>query len=737
MEKTVLKKFNYKHLIAILITISFVIISITVFKSSYIRFYESLRDLWASIKYYFSELFNLNSNVVPTVNDTSTIKWTPIFNLPATWEEFKVSWSRYWQIWANGQNFQAYFIYLGNLVYKVSKILLLIVTPLILLFYLLFQRYLSKQNNDYNKDSKALIVFKKISERTYIPVKYWIKDFTQFCSENKYFKVWLWLWLFNFNVITIVIEFLAFYFYFVISFDLKNLYKQFYKLFCDLSVPVAFIPLWCWLILGYLLLCKIRQSIGYKRLTHFERMNCGFINERPIVMMICGTMGRRKTTMLTDISLSQEAMFRDKAFDLLSKNDMKFPNFPWINLENTIKYEMHRHIIYNLATCKKFIKHLECCFCYSFILDKQSIKSVKRHLKTKFNVNYDNFIFDYDFSKYGLDYNDNLTIEPIWNVLSTYAQLYFIYVIQSSLCLSNYSIRTDNILSECGNFPQWDTDFFKRPVELQNSTSHYAHIIDFDALRLGRKVVEDNFKANSFEFGVVNITEVGKERKNNLQLQETKKKDDLTNQKNDGFNDWLKMVRHSATVDNFPFVKVICDEQRPESWGADARDLTEIVHIKSCGDWSLAMPFFNIFSLVYNFVYSKFMGLYYKYRFIRSDNTLPMYLLKKLCSLMHNRYTKIDNTFGFSVLNLQVESGTQDGQFDEKKYYLMKKKIYSRRFSTDCFSDYFVEKSLKSKIGIDDLKTYETVKANFDELKMQNSYFINDLIERKNINEKD
>lgn len=58
-----------------------------------------------------------------------------------------------------------------------------------------------------------------------------------------------------------------------------------------------------------------------------------------------------------------------------------------------------------------------------------------------------------------------------------------------------------------------------------------------------------------------------------LELREIKKGSDDTNQKNDLFNSWLKMCRHSATVDNFPFIKVFTDEQRPESWGADARDL--------------------------------------------------------------------------------------------------------------------------------------------------------------------
>ncbi len=97
--------------------------------------------------------------------------------------------------------------------------------------------------------------------------------------------------------------------------------------------------------------------------------------------------------------------------------------------------------------------------------------------------------------------------------------------------------------------------------------------VDVELFERARKVLENNPKAGSFEFGVVGITEIGKERGNNLELKEVKKGADDTNQKNDLFNSWLKMCRHSATVDNFPFIKVFTDEQRPESWGADARDL--------------------------------------------------------------------------------------------------------------------------------------------------------------------
>ena len=57
----------------------------------------------------------------------------------------------------------------------------------------------------------------------------------------------------------------------------------------------------------------------------------------------------------------------------------------------------------------------------------------------------------------------------------------------------------------------------------------------------------------------------------------------------------------------------------------------------------------------------------------------------------------------------------------------MNKKIYARRFSTDCFSDYFNELAKNTKVGLNDYVEYISEKATVDELKMQNSYFISAL----------
>ena len=120
--------------------------------------------------------------------------------------------------------------------------------------------------------------------------------------------------------------------------------------------------------------------------------------------------------------------------------------------------------------------------------------------------------YGYDIRRYGATFNDALQIQFLFDVLETYAQAYFIYVIQSSLIVANYSIRTDNVCADRGNFPMWQMDFFPEGI----TDGRHAHILDFDVLRLGKKVIENNPKAGSFEFGVVAITEIGKERVNNL-----------------------------------------------------------------------------------------------------------------------------------------------------------------------------------------------------------------------------
>ena len=721
-----MNKRDLRHYICLAAIVGSFLCSVFVFPSALVRFIEGCIDFGLSIAYYFCELFGIEHGIDPSVKLYSVVEFKPIFEFPLTWKEFTALAGKWWRKLFDPDNFRAYNQWLAINSLNFARIVTFVI-PLVILAYVAFDRMLSAENNDYNKESKALTWWKRYPESFGRKVKKILSDFWAFVLDHKaYLYAFLFVWAWNFHFVAVFVEFFAYYFYFAVSFDFASIYRQFIKLFLDLSVVLRFLPVAVWILLGLIAFDLIRKNIGYSVLNHMERKNRGFINERPIVLMVCGTMGKKKTTMITDMALSQEIMFRDKAFELMLNNDMKFPCFPWINLENALKREISAHRVYNLATCRLWLLKQRYYFELS-LTHPEAAHSLSNHLKNVYGYKFSNLCFGYDYIKYGLSHNDSLKVEYVFDVLISYAQLYFIYVCQSSLLISNYSIRSDQILKYRGNLPLWDNELFRKDPALSRAYSRHAHILDFDALRLGRQLVEENEKANSFEFGVVNITEIGKERGNNLELQEVKKSSSDTNQKNDLFNAWLKLVRHSATVDNFPFVKVITDDQRPESWGADARDLCEVVNIDTCSDIKLAMPFYIIEDVVISWLADKFRSMYVKFRYNRGDMNLPVYLLHRICAALFDSRQRIFNTFGLYDLRVLIESGRLDGTAKDSDYYVMCKKIYSRRFSTDCFSDYFAEKSLSSALGINDLPEFKTEKASLEELMSENSYWFNSL----------
>ena len=689
--------------LSVLITATFALLAVFVFSDSYLRFGEAVKDFGLSVGYYFCTLFGIEHNIVPSVTEYSSVMdWSIL--LPSNFEGFTSQSKSFFALLIDGENFAAYWSKVGDVMLVLLKVVAIIL-PCLLILGLVIWRLYKSGNTKHNKDTVPLKVFKSFSRCLYLPLKRTVLSYRDFLAEHRaVWILWVGIWVFNLNAASIVTGFFAYYFYFVLSFDVANLYVQVCKLFIDLQVTFGFFPWWIIALVCWLLFDRWRKCIAQNRLRHFEARNCGFINELPIVSMACGSMGKKKTTLITDMVLSQEVMFRQKALEILQQNDMKFPYFPWIAFEDELRRCMEHGTVYNLASVK------------AWIALKRSRFLRHRNAQTQ--------LYGYDYARYDTTFDDSLKISRLFEVLETYAQAYFIYVLESSLIVANYSVRTDNLMADNGNFPMWLTDFFPKRRRPQ---SRHAHILDFDVLRLGRKVLENNPKAGSFEFGVVGITEIGKERGNNLELREIKKGAEDTNQKNDLFNSWLKMCRHSATVDNFPFIKVFTDEQRPESWGADARDLADIINIASCGDMRLALPFYTIEEMLSEWAFNRFLSLYYDFRFRRGDNTLLVHILKSVVAWLWRRNLRIFNRYGYSVLKIEKERGTMDGKTENKKYYLMSAKIYAQRFSTDCFSDYFNDMARRSYTGLADYLEYATEKASVDELRMQNSYFINSL----------
>lgn len=662
-----------------------------------------MKDFGLSIAYYFCQIFDKDISVsVTALPDLEVLKY-----LPYDVEELFRKLSDMWQYVFNVDCFMAY---VSELLYRLNdiSIFILLFAPIFIALPFLVKMVVLKPNGaEHGSKSRAVLFFENRVLPKIITVKNFIADLVSYFWQRKYYQIsFLFIWLLNFNILTIAFEFLAWYFYFAFSFDIPNIPIQIYKLLFDLVIVFSSASIFFWLCAAYVIICIVRKNIGFQRLEYRENLDRSFIERQPLIMMFTGSMGTGKTTALTSFLISIEIRFRNKALELMLELDSRYPNFPWIKLEDKLREAMKNNEIKNLTTCRDYIEKLKSDF-----------------LESEDHAD----IFGYDYENYRYCVDDNLTCKDIWDTLSDYSCLYFIYVIESSLIVSNYSVRVDNEFCDAGNFPLWSTDLFRSSPSESEARSRRSHVLDYDVLRLGRQVLENNPRRNSFEFGVVGLSEFAKERGNQVTLEGVKKGDDVTNQKNDLFAYGLKMCRHKATICGFPFITFVADEQRPESLGADTRDLLSIINIDSKDPTELLMPLYFVEELLHDLVYPKWQGFYTQYRYLRGDMCFPVYVIHNLMSAIHLEHIKKYNLFGCNVLNVSVQSGKMDEEAKKERIHLLHKKVYSDRFATDCHYGFFVPGLRDTKSSFDDYAEYSGTVATVDELKYQNSYFIKDM----------
>ncbi len=681
---------------------------------SYVRLWEAVKDFGTSIAFYFCELFEIEHNIAPSVLIRSDLfNWgviSPNTSLPGTPppvlapENWAAFWERvqlFFKLFFDLDYFQGWASEFLTGMTIFLQLLTLFVLVAVLGYVIIVQNY-EKENQDHNEDSVFLKIFKNIAAVLYQPAKAFVLGFINYVKRYKWIWTgWLILLALNLNIATVVVEFIAYYFYFMIEFDVVSLYTQFVKLFDDAGVILYNFPWWCVGAVVWLLFSRWRANRGVDRLRHMNAINMGFIKSLPVVVFICGLMGSGKTLLMSSMAANEEVMQRQQAEDILMETDMKFPFFPWISFEDDLRKQIDEGNIRNKAMAQEWVK-----------AKAQSVDSSEA-LKAE--------LYGYDYRRYGLEFYTGIKSVDIFEALETYAQAYYVYIFDSSLIAANYSIRSDNRMIDRGNFPIWAFDLFHEGV----SEARYAHVIDFDAFRLGNKLVEDNCKYGSFEFGVVAITEIGKERGNQIELSGKKKTAFEANQKNDLFNSYLKMSRHGATIDNKTFVKIFADEQRPESWGADARELADVIHVRELSEARLSLPLYTIEDMLTEWAYKAFKGLYKHLRGIRGDNTLLIHVLKAVVVFMWKRDYRLKQRYGYKVATLERERGALDGKFMQHTYFIPFAQAF--RYESDCYSEFFHEKALESGVGLWDWPEFAGERATVKELLQMNSYFVNDL----------
>ena len=733
-------KRDYRHIICAGITL----ISLGLcflFPNSLPRLAETVRDLGLSIAYYFCALIAPEKNPIPaTVTKMQSWKfaegiWKPITVFPYTWEEFTAKWSEFWSVVFTQENFTAYLYDFADKLNKLSRLLLVLV-PLVLVLVLSLNSFANKRCQDRDKKSKQLKVFERFLFNVVYPTIAWCKDFVNFCKENSaYYKAWLVLWMLHFNGFSIAVAFFAYYLYFAVSFDVKNIYTQLLKLLADLTPMIRFIPGVIWCLIGIWVYNYICRSMAFTRLYYAERCNRSFLAGRGVVTTVYGEMGIGKTQMITSMALSSEIAQFDDAFDILLEKSMHFPNFPWQRLRDKLRKKIDNGTIVDLPSCRAYIKHAR--FFFERIYSLSTYDADKyRAMRLKYDFFDEDYTFGYDYTHYRTTYNDELKITHLYEDLEDYACAYLIFTVKTSLLFSNYSIRVDSILSDLGNMPSRNNDFFHRPPEYQEAYSHHAHIIDFDMLRLGRKIIKDNPKARRLSFGTFVITEIDKEFKNMQELKETKINANETNQKNDLHNACLMMCRHAAVVANRVFIRIICDLQRPEAWGAGGRELGEVIYISEKSELAPALPFFSPYWLcqwIFSGIKGAWLNFFGKYTVNRCDKTLFSYLCENGISQINNHYDKVEGLFGTQTLKLEMQSGRMDGEVKKEKWRLIMKKDRSRRYRTACLEAVF-DSYEPNTMHIDDFIMYAGEVGTQEENELQNSYFQNDITKMKLLN---
>lgn len=706
-----LKKFkniDYRHWIAVAVLLGSIALCLFVYRYPLLRLIEGGEAFGRSIAYTFLDLIGIAEEhpITQTVNELSRVDLSSAigfdFNtlrdkLTGVWEQLFV-----------GDHFRAYLLFL--LWYSIRALYwidVVFICCIPLICYVVFTW--EEKNNKYNEETKPLRFFKRFILAPLRHVADWCLNFWDFFWYSPYRTVFLWIWTLNFGVIALLLNFFAYYFYILTAFDFSTIGVQLLKLAADTLLTLNTLPWYCWAALGIWLFDRWRLAHAADKMQHLEAQNKGMLNEMPMCSFSTAPPRTGKTTLNTDMALSYAAIFRHKALELMTGNVNKFPRFPWILFELDLKEQIKTHHVYNLATARRWIEEKHAAFCED--PDKKNL-------------------WEYDFEQYPTSYNDALTVLPIWEALSNYAQEFFIYFLESSIIISNYAIREDFIILDEGNFPLIDNDFFSRDPEELDEISTHSHVIDFDMLRLGQKMTEENPHVGALEFGVILISEIDKERKNDLRLRELKPKEGECTQKNDLFNEWMKMAGQSAMVENYCFLRIISDAQRPSSWGADARELSTVLHLEKQTETQNALPLFWFEDGLIGKYRAWWESIYRQKRFERGDTRLITWLGQGLNSILYSYQLRRGNKFGYYRQNIQTESGTLEKEhMEERKYTVAKKKIYAARFATDHFKSYSQVQTASCETGLNDLPAYNSIYPTFEEMIIQNSHFCKELMQ--------
>lgn len=725
------------HAVSIAAIVISLLFSVFRFSASALRTWQGAKDFGLSFAFNLLGIANMKRLITPTVQN---IPGNMVTMLPVSFDEFKTLMRIFWELFTDWGNVQAYFVKVGSVCGRVGEISIILMMPLGMLLVLAWLLYYTVDTKT-GKKSGALKGWLRMESIFYYPVKRTVQQYVNFIYPKKprkyekkfqmhdldehrqmgaYLKIFLLIWAWNFNVFTICLEGFAYLFYLPFSLDFGNVFVQVAKLAVDLTVIIQFLPAWVLAVVGLIVFDKYRRNKGYERLDADEDDNRRFLEEYPGNLLATGPPRAGKTQAITDMSISQEIVWRKKARKMSLHRGMYFPFFEWGILEQSILLfilydktrprEKNDNEHFCLETIRQWIHFMKTHFtarnCLTNYYKKRTINELR-----KCGYQGDDFIFNYDYKRYGLEYDNALKGVSLFETVELYAEEFYIYVHPTPIQFGNYPIRTQIQWKSFGNYPIMKPELFKISPRKAFHWSQYGHIVNHDALRLGVKKNPDGKYNDAYDIGVLTLSELGKELGNQKTNQGKDKNSQESNQNNDLWTTNAKMISHGTTIGFETYFRIFGDEQRAMSILADFRELGSEMKIqrKNRKD-KIKMPFFAWGELIYTLAEGIMDKVFMFFKSRHGLTTLLYYLILRVYSVIFNHYHRIFNTFASYDVELDMkdwangEDGKATGRKGRKKnlievYHISRKKVCSDVYNTIFWSTVYREKWKRSKVG--------------------------------------
>ena len=242
--------------LSIVITAIFLCIGAFWCTRSYIRLWEAITEMSASIKFYFCEIFEIENTTKVEVIEPSDVLVGEVVPIPSTANTFWLKCGAYFTLLVNGKNLGSYFTGVGIGVGNFSRILVLLI-PVLILMGIVLKKIYNTPNTAHGRDTASLQVFKRLSGATFQPIQRFVLGYKNFLAEHPKWKIpWLWIWLGNVNFLSILVAFISYYFYFAVSFDVLSIYPQIVNLLKDLLLVIRHFPWFITSTIVWIIFCK-------------------------------------------------------------------------------------------------------------------------------------------------------------------------------------------------------------------------------------------------------------------------------------------------------------------------------------------------------------------------------------------------------------------------------------------------------------------------------------------------